>query len=176
MSDVRREIAARFRWVDGHADLWPLFYDPTIFERLVVALADPFRDEGVTKVAGIEARGFILGSAVAFELSGGFVAVRKAAGLFPGTKLMRITPPDYRGTETRLRIQRPSVSPGDRILLVDDWCETASQATTAKALIEDARGEFVGLSVIVDQATPDARTRLSRFSALLSHESLPPGG
>jgi adenine phosphoribosyltransferase len=175
VSDLQRDLVARFHWVDGHADLWPLFYDPTISRRLVVALADPFRDAGVMKVAGIEARGFILGGAVAYELSAGFVAVRKAAGLFPGAKLMRITPPDYRGTETLLRLQRSSVSPGDRILLVDDWCETASQATTAKTLIEDAGGEFVGVSVIVDQATPDARARLSRFSALLSHESLPPG-
>lgn len=174
MSDLRRDLVARFQWVDGHADLWPLFCDPRIFRRLVAALADPFRDAGVTKVAGIEARGFILGGAVAYELSAGFVAVRKAAGLFPGPKFVRITPPDYRGTETQLRLQRPSVASGDRILLVDDWCETASQALTARTLIEDAGGEFVGLSVIVDQVTGETRAQLGRLSALIPYESLPP--
>ena len=102
--------------------------------------------------------------------------VRKAAGLFPGAKLVRLTPPDYTGTETQLRLQRPSVSPGDRILLVDDWCETASQALTARTLIEDAGGEVVGVSVIVDQLTGPARERLDRFSALIPYESLPTGG
>jgi hypothetical protein len=60
---LRAELLDRFRWVSGHADVWRLFYEGDLFARLSVALADPFRDEAITKVTGIEARGFILGSA-----------------------------------------------------------------------------------------------------------------
>jgi adenine phosphoribosyltransferase len=95
-------------------------------------------------VAGIEARGFILGSVVALELRVGFIAIRRNAGLFPGGKVSRVTPTDYRGVETRLRLQRDSISSGDRVLLVDDWFETGSQALTAAALIEEAGGELGG--------------------------------
>ena len=176
MGDVRRDLLALFRWVDGHADVWPLFYDRKSFRPLVAALADPFRKAHVTKVAGIEGRGFILGAAVAIELEAGFVAVRKATGLFPGAKHSRITPPDYTGAGTALRIQRLSVSPDDCILLVDDWCETGNQAYTARAMIEDAGGQFAGTSVIVDQLTAEARARLEPFSALITYDSLPKGG
>ena len=170
---MTHDLVSCFRWVDGHADLWPLFYEQDLFSRIVAALADPFREARITKVAGIEARGFILGGAVAHELGTGFVAVRKTGGLFPGVRLERRTPPDYRNTESQLRIQRQSISVGDRVLLADDWCETGSQALTAKALIEEAGGEFVGTSIIVDQMAPDVRGLLGRLSALVTYDSLP---
>ena len=81
---ISDDLLARFRWIDGHADVWRLFYDRDFFPSLVAALADPFRHLGITKVAGIEARGFILGAAVALELRAGFVAIRKEGGIFPG--------------------------------------------------------------------------------------------
>jgi hypothetical protein len=79
MTDITPEILARFRWVDGHADVWRLFSDADFFPTLVRALADPFRDLDIGKVVGIEARGFILGGAVAVELNSGFAAIRKRA-------------------------------------------------------------------------------------------------
>ena len=148
---VGDQLLARFRWIDGHADVWRLFYDRELFLSLVAALAHPYRDSGITKVAGIEARGFILGAAVALELRTGFVAIRKEGGIFPGDKLTSDTPPDYRQQSTRLRLQRDSLQSDDLVLLVDDWFETGSQALTAKSLIEGAGAEFVGSSVIVDQ-------------------------
>jgi adenine phosphoribosyltransferase len=173
MSELAGDLLARFRWVEGHADIWRLLYDNNLFCRLAAALADPFRREEISKVAGIEARGFILGAAVALELHAGFVAVRKPGGLFPGEKLVRLTPADYRQTETELRLQQQSLSRGDRVVLVDDWFETGSQALTAKALIEEAGAEFVGASVIVDQLQPDERAQFDRFSALLLYADLP---
>ena len=176
MVDVRSELLDRFRWVGGHADVWRLFYQGDLFARLSAALADPFRGDAITKVAGIEARGFILGSAVALELGAGFVAIRKNDGLFPGEKLSRLTPTDYRGVETRLRLQRESISPGDRVLLVDDWFETGSQALTAVSLIQEAGAELVGASVIVDQLPPGTGDRLGRYCSLVSHSDLPQSG
>jgi adenine phosphoribosyltransferase len=172
VSEIASRIVARFRWVQGHADVWALFTDPILFRDVVRALAEPFRDSGVTKVAGVEARGFLVGGAVAAELEAGFVAIRKQAGLFPGEKLTRQTSTDYRGNRSQLRLQRASVTPTDRVLLVDDWFETGSQASAAKALIEETGATFVGASVIVDQLPPDARRELGTFVALIHSDSL----
>jgi adenine phosphoribosyltransferase len=141
---------------------------------MIAALADPFRDRAITKVAGIEARGFIVGAALAGELHAGFVAIRKEGGIFPGEKLTEATRPDYRGNATTLRLQRSSLAPHDRVLLVDDWFETGSQALAAKSLIEAAGAVFVGVSVIVDQLEADIRPLLGQFSALVHSDALGP--
>ena len=172
MTDIAADILARFRWVDGHADVWRLFSDADLFSALVRALADPFRDLAISKVVGIEARGFILGGAVAIDLNSGFVAIRKAGGLFPGEKLERVTPPDYRNEQVQLRIQRESLMRSDRVLIVDDWFETGSQALAATSLIEAGGAHFVGASVIVDQLDPSVRSRLGQFHTLIKSDML----
>ena len=156
----------------GHADIWPFFTDRHLFARTVKALAQPYRGAAISKVAGIESRGFLLGGAVARELDAGFVAIRKEGGLFPGQKVERRTPPDYRSRELVLRIQRESVGPKDRVILVDDWLETGRQAATARALIEECGGEVIGISVLVDDLTPERRAELGQYHALLRSEQL----
>jgi adenine phosphoribosyltransferase len=172
VADLVTELVSRFRWIDGHADIWPLFADANLFRRLATALADPFRRESISKVAGVEARGFILGTAVALELGSGFVPVRKPGGLLPGPMRTSTTLRDYRDAQTELRLQRQSLTSRDRVLLVDDWCETGSQALTARELIEGSGSMFVGISVIVDQLAPPMRARLSRFEALVPYDAL----
>ena len=66
--------------------MWALSYDPVFVNRVIDALAAPLRHD-VSKIAGIEARGFVLGAAVAARLGVGFVAIRKQGGLYPGPKL-----------------------------------------------------------------------------------------
>lgn len=95
---------------------------------IVRAPLAPFSDAGGMAVCGIESRGFLPGGAAALELGVGFVAARKAGGMFRGEKLARKTEPDHRGIRHSLRIQRASLDQGDRVLLVDDWIETGSQA------------------------------------------------
>ncbi len=170
--DLTAELIAHIPWVGGHADVWRAFSDRLVFPLLVAALAEPFRGDGITKVAGVEARGFILGSAVAVELSCGFVAIRKERGLFPGEKIVRSTEPDHRGATSTLRLQTRSVVAGDRILLVDDWFETGSQALAARAMIEQAGAVFVGASIIVDQLAQDVRSQLGTVAALLPFAAL----
>ncbi len=172
--DLRDDLIARIPWVGGHADVWRAFSDEQFFPRLVAGLADPYRAEAITKVAGIEARGFILGAAVAVELGAGFVAIRKDAGLFPGEKLIRVSEPGYRGTRSTLRLQVASLNAGDRVLLVDDWVETGSQALAAKAMIEETGAVFVAASVIVDQLSDRGRDPLGPFTALIPFGSLGP--
>jgi adenine phosphoribosyltransferase len=169
---LRDDLLHRFEWVDGHADVWRLFSDGELFRRIVAALSDPFRD--ATKVAGIEARGFIVGGAVAAELRAGFVAIRKEAGLFPGPKVSRRAEADYRGNENVLRLQRASLEPGDRVVLVDDWAERGSQALAARELVEECGATFLGLSIVVDQLEDAVRERIGRVQALVSAEELGP--
>lgn len=168
------DIVSRVDWVDGHANVWRLFADADVFPRVIDGLAEPYAAGDVTHVAGIEARGFLLGGAVAARLGAGFVAIRKDGGLLPGPKHMRTAPLDYRGNSARLRLQQDALGPRDRVLLVDDWFETGSQALTARALIDDAEADYAGSSIVVDQLAASARDRLAPVAALLPFSALRP--
>ena len=170
---VRDIVLDRFRWVDGHADVWRVFRDPIALQAVVVGLAAPFRLAGITAVAGIESRGFLLGAAVAIELRVGFVAIRKSGAIFPGAKARALTAPDYRGKRTQLFAQRAAISADDQILLVDDWIETGSQACAAAELIAACGGRLVGVSVIVDQLNGVARAALPPVHSIVKSEELP---
>jgi adenine phosphoribosyltransferase len=165
---------AGFRWQGGHADVWRLFSDAETLSAVIAGLADPWQHAGVTKVCGVEARGFLLGGVVATRLGTGFVAVRKGDGLFPGPKVEATTEPDYRGLTHVLRLRRESLSEGDHVVLVDDWAEQGSQARTVQWLIESCGAEFLGLSVIVDQLDEQVRSLLTQVTAIVRHEELPP--
>lgn len=165
-----------FRWINGHADVWAIFRDAKALAAVVRGLVDPFRGEQITAICGIESRGFLLGAAAAVELGVGFVPVRKSNGLFPGDKVKRVTDPDYRSLRHNLRLQRTSLGPGDRVLLVDDWIETGSQAVTAKSMVEECGASWVGCSVIVDQLAEDSRLALGTVRALLAARELPACG
>ena len=164
-------LLARFAWAGGHADVWRWFDDPGLLRAIAAALVDPFRGSA-TKVAGIESRGFILGAACVLELDVGFVPIRKGAGLLPGPKAAVETSADYRGGRQTLRLQRAALADGDRVLLVDDWIETGSQAAGARALVEGCGAACLGVAAIVNQLPPDRAERLTRVHALLPRELL----
>lgn len=174
---ARRSVLDHFTWVGGHADVWSVFADAGALSVVVEALAEPFAGAGISAVAGVESRGFLLGGATAVRLGVGFAAVRKADGLFPGAKVTRTAGRDYRGRSHPLRLLRASLRPGDRVLLVDDWVETGSQALAVRELVAACGAELVGLSVIVDQLPdrlPDRlRTALGAVRCVLRADELP---
>ena len=138
-------------------------------------LAVPFASRGISKVAGVESRGFILGAPVAVQLNAGFVAIRKGDGIYPGPKLERHTEsPDYRGNVHSLRVQRSALEPDDRVLLVDDWIETGNQAAATRSLIAACGAELIGISVIVDQLAAERRADLGFVHSLISATDLQP--
>jgi len=157
---------------NGSSDIWRAFADRELFARAVAALAVPFRGERYTKVAGIESRGFILGGAMAAHTGAGFVGIRKEDGWLPGDVLERVTEPDWQGRTHALRIQRSALVPEDRVVLVDDWYETGSQAIAARDLIEATGATMVGMTIVVDDLSDDARGRLGRLHALLRADAL----
>lgn len=171
--DFAEEFLGRFEWVDGHADVLGLFTDGPFLRRTAEALAARFESVGVAKVAGVEARGFILGTAVALKLGLGFVPIRKHGAIHPGAKATVRTPPDWRGNETDLVVQRRAIEMDDLVLLVDDWIETGSHALAARQLVEECGGQWAGLSVVVDQSEPEIRQRLEPVAAVVSFRALP---
>lgn len=142
------------------------FADSGLLADAADALARPFADDAVTKVAGIEARGFVLATAVALRLGSGFVAIQKPGAIHPGAKAEVRTDPDWRGRELALRLQRDAISAGDRVLVVDDWAETGSQARAARQLIEQCGGVYAGLSLLVDQLALETRAQLAPVAAV----------
>jgi adenine phosphoribosyltransferase len=132
----------------------------------------PFRGERYTKIAGLEARGFVLGGAMAAHTGAGFVAVRKEDGWLPGEVAQRETEPDWQGRRHALRVQRDAMGPEDRVVLVDDWFETGAQALAACALIQETGATLVGMTIVVDDLNEDVRGRLGRLHALLRADVL----
>lgn len=171
---AKEALLGRFAWDGGHADVWRVFDDGAVFAEIVAGLAEPWQSAGITKVCGIESRGFVLGGAVAHALGVGFVAIRKRGNLFPGPKHEIETVPDYRGQRHMLQVQQRSVGADDRVLLVDDWIERGSQAAAARELVEECGGALVGIAVMVDQLADAARRDLPEISCILTAGELPP--
>ncbi|MDP3714632.1 MAG: hypothetical protein Q8R60_19370 [Mycobacteriales bacterium] len=171
MNMGRAAVLEQFRWVEGHADVWRVFADADALRDVVEGLAAPWRDVGVSRVVGIESRGFLLGGATAVALGVGFIGIRKAGtGLLPGAKVRATAAEDYRNQRHDLRMQSILHS-GDRVLMVDDWAERGSQASAARDLVKMCDAEWLGLSLVVDQLLPETRLALGRVTALVhAHE------
>lgn len=153
----------------GRFDVTRLCHDGPSFEAVVDDLAAPFDDGGVDRVAGIDAVGFVLGAAVARELDVGFVPVRKGGKLpIPDDDRLEESLVDYTETEKRLELDRTAVPPSGRVLVVDDWIETAAQMTAAVALVEAAGGEVAGIATVgAGRDTTEALRAAYRFHSLL---------
>jgi adenine phosphoribosyltransferase len=171
VTSARTALLGHFRWDGGHADVWRVFADSDALAAVVTGLVEPWRDRHVTRVVGIESRGFLLGAAAAVALGVGFVAVRKADGLLPGAKVATEADEDYRGRRHRLRMQAV-LTPRDRVLMVDDWAERGSQARATRSLVESSGATFLGVSLLVDQLDPATRSALGRVTALATADDL----
>lgn len=168
-----RNVLDRFRWIDGDADTWDMLRDATSLASIVTELASLCSQDCPEVVAGIEARGFVLAPAVALTLGIGFTPIRKGDALFPGSTASIESSPDYRGTTHRLSARTDHLAPGTRVALVDDWIETGSQALTVRRLLEDAAAELVSVTVIVDEASGEARSALPIIRSIVNGSDLP---
>jgi adenine phosphoribosyltransferase len=128
-------------------DITTLLGDARAFRRAVDELVQPFAGLKIAKIAGIEARGFILGGAVAHQLSAGFIPVRKK-GKLPLETLRATYALEY-GTD-EIEIHRDAVQPGERVLLVDDLIATGGTAEAAVTLLAGLGAEVVAACFIVD--------------------------
>ena len=168
LAAVRQLVLGAFRWVDGHADLSRVFGSANVLRVAGAALAAPFGDAAATVVVSPEARGFVLGALVARELGTGLVLVRKRGSHHPGASIQVRAAPDWRGRELLLRLHPDALRPTDRVLVVDDWIETGSQATAIQRLITRCGAQVVGVAALVDDTTQPTRRRLNLHGLLRS--------
>ncbi|HEX4831865.1 MAG TPA: adenine phosphoribosyltransferase [Trebonia sp.] len=136
-------------------DITPLLADPGAFRAVVDGLAATFGP--VDKVAGIEARGFILAAPVACRLEAGFVPVRKK-GKLPAATFAQEYDLEY-GSAT-LEVHQDAFQPGDRVLIVDDVLATGGTARATASLVAEAGGTVVGLAFLMELSFLSGRDKL----------------
>ena len=139
-------------------DITTLLQSPSGFRQAVDEMVQPFAGSGIGCVAGIEARGFILGGAVAHQLSVGFVAIRKK-GKLPWQTLSVEYDLEYGSDE--VEIHTDSFEPGQKVLIVDDLIATGGTACAAVQLVRQAGAEVVGASFVIDLPDLGGREKLA---------------
>ncbi|GGD43221.1 adenine phosphoribosyltransferase [Sinisalibacter lacisalsi] len=128
-------------------DVTTLFADPRGFRMTIDQMLHPYAGQRIDKVVGLEARGFIIGGAIAHQLTLGFVPIRKK-GKLPGAVLSEAYQLEY--GEAVMEIHDDAIQPGERVLVVDDLLATGGTAAAGIKLIERLGGEIVGCAFIVD--------------------------
>lgn len=141
-------------------DITPLLQDGELFSIAVEEMASPFKGKEIDSVVAIEARGFILGGAIAKVLGCGFVPVRKAGKLPYETD--SVTYELEYGTDT-LEVHTDSVKKGDKVLIIDDLLATGGTAKGVSELVEKSGGEVVAFSFLVELSFLNGRDKLKNY-------------
>lgn len=146
-------------------DITPLLADPDGFRAAIDMLAEQYRDAGVTKVLGAEARGFILGGALAYALGAGFVPARK-----PGKLPYETTSAEYAleyGTD-QLEMHVDAVGKGDIVLIVDDVLATGGTAAAKADLVTRSGAKVAGFAFLIELDFLAGRAKLPEGLGIVS--------
>ena len=138
-------------------DVTTLLADPRGFRLAVDQMLEPYVGQKIDKVVGLEARGFILGGAIAHQLSAGFVPIRKK-GKLPGATISQGYSLEY--GEAIVELHQDAILPSEKILLVDDLLATGGTAAAGIALLERLGAEIVSCAFIVELPALGGRTKL----------------
>jgi adenine phosphoribosyltransferase len=128
-------------------DLTPVLHDPVLFRRLIDALAERWRGERIAKVVGIESRGFIFGAPLAYAIGAGFAIARKP-GKLPYKTVRQVYALEY--GEDAVELHADAITPGERVLVVDDLIATGGTAEAVGHLVRRLEGEIVGYAFVVE--------------------------
>ncbi len=138
-------------------DITPMLGDKKIFREVVELMSKAWAADPPELVAGIEARGFIPGAAIAVRLGAGFVPIRKT-GKLPWTTVVESYDLEY-GTD-QLEVHSDAVQPGQKVLIVDDVLATGGTASAAVRLMRKLGADVVGVQVLIELGYLDGRERL----------------
>ena len=141
-------------------DLMPLIADREYFADTIRQLAEWARPRDPNLVLGAEARGFIFGGALAYELGAGFIAARKP-GKLPRETVEATYALEY-GTDS-LQVHRDAVSPGARVIVLDDVLATGGTAHAKIELVEELGGIVVGVLFVIELTFLDGRSKLDGY-------------
>jgi adenine phosphoribosyltransferase len=139
-------------------DITPLLSNPVAFSSAVDAIVVSFGRGSIDKVVGIEARGFILATPVAYHMNAGFVPLRKA-GKLPRRTLDETYDLEY-GSET-IEMHDDALAVGDRVLIVDDVLATGGTAAAACRLVEQAGAQVAGLAFLIELTFLDGASKIT---------------
>lgn len=145
-----------------------LLKNPEAFHRAIQTFADRYRDANLDSIVGLDSRGFIFGTALAYEMNLPFVMVRK-----PGKLPRKVEKIDYELEygKASFEIEVDSIQPGDRVLIMDDLLATGGTANAAATLVERLGGEVVEVACLIELAGLHGREKLNRpFFALVMIE------
>lgn len=142
-------------------DITPLVKDPVTLRLTVHHLLHPYLGQEITAVAGMEARGFIFGSLVAWELGVGFIPLRKPGKLPYDVQTISY---DLEYGSAALEVHIDALGPGDKVLLVDDLLATGGTAKASCELVESLGAEIVGCAFVVELDELKGRDKLERYS------------
>ena len=138
-------------------DITPLLRSAEALESACALLAEPFRDQGVNIVAGIESRGFIFGSVVAQNLGAGFIPIRKP-GKLPWTTRRHEYALEY-GNDV-LEIHDDAIQTGDRVLVIDDVLATGGTLAAAMQLVRGFDATLIGAATVIELGFLGGREKL----------------
>lgn len=138
-------------------DITPVLKDPLLLNQVVDYFYYQLKDKKVQYVAGIESRGFIFGSALAYKLGAGFVPIRKK-GKLPGSVEQHEYDLEY-GTDT-IEMHTDAVEPGSRVALIDDLLATGGTAAASCKLLEKLKAEIVSIQFLIELEFLHGRERL----------------
>ncbi|UCF63006.1 MAG: adenine phosphoribosyltransferase [bacterium] len=141
-------------------DITTLLKNGELLAQAVDQMYDPFRELEIDKIVGIEARGFIFGSALAYKLNLGFIPIRK-----PGKLPAEVETEEYNleyGQDS-IEMHRDAIEEGEKILIVDDLLATGGTAAAAARLIDKLGGEVVGFSFLIELTELKARSLLKNY-------------
>ena len=141
-------------------DITPVLADPIAFSTITDLIVVHFGRGNVDKVVGIEARGFIIASPVAYHFGAGFVPIRKQ-GKLPWQTVGAEYELEY-GTAT-LELHKDSIEPGERVLIVDDVLATGGTAKAAASLVEEIGGKVCGIACMIELDFLHGRDRLPEY-------------
>lgn len=142
-------------------DITTLLGDARAFRRAVDALVQPWAGSKVDQIAGVEARGFILGGAVAHQLSAGFVPIRKK-GKLPHETVRIAYSLEYGLDE--MEMHKDAIRPGDKVILVDDLIATGGTAEAACKLLQSMEAEIVAACFIIDLPDLGGRQKIEALN------------
>lgn len=142
-------------------DITTLLADASAFRATIEGLLKPYANEQIDKVVVIESRGFIFGTPMAFELGAGVVPVRKP-GKLPAETISESYALEY--GENVLEIHTDAITPGERVIIVDDLLATGGTVAASIRLIERLGGEIVGVSVLAELVELHGRDRIANYA------------
>lgn len=144
-------------------DITTVLKDTEALRYCIDAFYDHYKDKEITKVVGVESRGFIIATALAYRLGCGFVPIRKP-GKLPADTIRQEYQLEY-GTDS-IEIHKDAILRGEKVLLHDDVLATGGTMSAACSLIEQLGGIIVGLSFIIELSFLQPRKKLPRYDIL----------